>query len=183
MSEGNFYKNYYAPLGSLFCDGTILTEVLIPPSIGEDILPLVIDCILRHSGKIWQPPIFKSDGSIVLSPITFHDQTGMETCCKEIESNFEQILQQHTCSFNIKRLYIDFQAILEKIEPAIEFIEDHGGWCDNESFPGFDALEKAVAEGSSSELNNSFQSLAEFMFKYKIGEKAMDESTFKISQK
>lgn len=183
MSEGKYYNNFYA-LDGQFPDGTVLTEVLIPPSIGEDILLLVMHCILRHSGKIWQPPTFKSDGSIVLSPITFQDKTGMKTCCEEIESNIERFLQQPTSSFSIKSLYMDFQDAIEKMEPAINFIEEHGGWCDNESFPGFDALEEAVDEEKASpKLIHSFEYLAKFMLQYKLGEKLMDGKDFKISHR
>lgn len=164
---GNYCKNYQA-LGLKFIGDSIVTDINIPPSCGERILLFVIQTVIKNGGKIWENPAFGMDGSILLTPITFQSNDAREKCCEEIEKTIEKVLEnQKTISINpvegeedkfdvklnVKFLFLQFQDIMKKINPVIEFVENNGGWFDGETgqFPGFDALEKARADGTLNE--------------------------------
>ncbi len=196
---GNYFK-HHTILGGYFQEGGIVTDITIPPSCGDRILLFVIQTVLKHGGKICESPAFGMDGSIHLSPVRFQNDDAREKCCEEIEKTIETVLEnqkpisinpvegeeeKYEVKLNIKFLFLQFQDIMKKISPAIEFVESNGGWFDRETgqFPGFDALEKARADGTlneeqAKEIDTALLTFGNFMGAYIIGSHLIgDENT------
>lgn len=161
---------------------------------------------MKNGGKIWENPGFGMDGSILLTPITFQSNDAREKCCEEIEKTIEKVLEnqkpisinsvegkedEFELKLNIKFLFLQFQDIMKKISPAIEFVENNGGWFDGETgqFPGFDALEKARADGTlteeqAKEINTALLAFGNFMGAYILGSHLIgDENTTIVPHK
>ena len=196
---GNYCK-HHTTIGGMFSGNTVITDITIPPSCGERILLFVIQTVMKTGGKIWENPAFGMDGSILLTPITFQSNDAREKCCEEIEKTIEKVLENQKpisinpvegeednfeVRLNIKFLFLQFQDIMKKISPAIEFVENHGGWFDGETgqFPGFDALEKARADGTldeeqAKEIDTALLTFGNFMGAYILGSHLIgDENT------
>ena len=198
---GNYCKHHYH-IGGGFSDGTIVTDITIPPSCGERILLFAIQTVMKNGGKIWNGPGFGVDGSMLLSPITFRTNDGRKRCCEEIEKAIETVLEnqkpisitpvegekgKYGIRLNIKFLFLQFQDIMKKISPAVEYVENNGGWFNSETgqFPGFDALEKARGDGTlseeqSKELEEALLAFGNFMGAYIIGSHLIGEDTATI---
>lgn len=200
------YCKHHTTLGGKFRDGTVITDITIPPSCGERILLYVVQTVMKHGGKIWENPAFGTDGSIFLTSITFKSDDAREKCCEEIEKTIEEILENQKAisitpvegeedkfevKLNIKLLFIKFQDIMKKINPAVNFVENNGGWFDGENgqFPGFDALEKARADGTLSEeqakeIDSALLAFGNFMGAYMIGSQIIsDKNTIIVPHK
>ena len=196
---GNYCKHHHV-IGGEFSDNTIVTDITIPPSCGERILLFAIQTVIKNGGKIWGNPAFGMDGSMLLTPITFQSNDGREKCSEEIEKAIETVLESQKpisitsiegeaekfeIRLNIKFLFLQFQDIMKKISPAVEYVENNGGWFDHETgrFPGFDALEKARADGTldeeqAKEIDNALLTFGNFMGAYIIGSHIIgDENT------
>ena len=192
------YCKHHTTIGGMFSDGTVITDITIPPSCGERILLFVIQTVMKNGGKIWENPAFGMDGSILLTPITFQSNDAREKCCQEIEKTIEKVLENQNpisittvegeedkfeVRLNIEFLFLQFQNIMEKISPAIEFVESHGGWFDGETgqFPGFDALEKARADGTlGEEQAKALLTFGNFMGAYIFGSHLIDDENTTI---
>ncbi len=194
------YCKHHLNIGVGFIDGAIVTDITIPPGCGERLLLFAIQTVMKNGGKIWSDPAFGMDGSILLTPITFQSNDGREKCCKEIEKAIETVLEKQkpisitpfegeeenfNFKLNIKFLFLQFQDIMKKISPAVEYVENNGGWFDHETgrFPGFDALEKARTDGTldeerAKEIDNALLTFGNFMGAYNIGSYLIsDENT------
>lgn len=187
---GNYCKHHQTIGGDFGCD-TIVTDITIPPSCGERLLLFTIQTVMKYGGKIWSNPSFSIDGSIILAPVTFQSNYGREKCCEEIEKAIETVLENQKSisitpvegeeekfeiKLNIKFLFLQFQDIMKKISPAVEYIENNGGWFDSKTgqFPGFDALEKARADSTldeeqTKEIDTALLTFGNFMGAYIIG--------------
>ncbi|MCI8310014.1 MAG: hypothetical protein HFJ45_07620 [Clostridia bacterium] len=189
------YCKNYSNIGGRFYDGTIITSITIPPGCGEQAVSYVLLKVLTLGGKIWENPAIGSDGSFLITPITFNSDESRTECCKDIEAYIESQMpisintvegkeNQYNLKLNLKYLFVQFQDIMKKIKPAIDFIENNGGWFDPETkqFSGYDALKKAYPNGLSeiadTDLHAALIAFCNFMGAYTIGSTYMnDENT------
>ena len=197
---GNYCKHHQTIGGRFSYGTTIVTDITIPPSCGERLLLFAIQTVMKNGGKIWSNPAFNMDGSMLLTPVTFQSNDGREKCCEEIEKAIETALENQSptsitpvegeeekfeIKLNIKFLFLQFQDIMKKISPAVEYVENNGGWFDSETgqFPGFDALEKARADSTldeeqAKEIDTALLTFGNFMGAYIIGSHLIsDENT------
>ena len=177
----NYYKNYHTP-GVKFNNSSIVTEFILPYFCDEELLQFVIQTIRECEGILWSNPVTNDDGSISLYPVTFENEECRKTCCQIVESIIEQQNSSTSFKINIKTSFIEYQDILEKIRPIIDFIEKNGGWYndENNSFPGYDALEKAILNNTLNEEETKALILfGNFITAYTIGNQfiKVEEST------
>lgn len=187
--SGKFYSHYTSLGSPWWGDGTTVTTITIPAECGEEPLLGVLSCIKRHGGKLWNPPNFHDDGSLILTPITFINTDQMKNCCEEIEAFLDSFMPitfkelpngKIELRFNIKFLFLMLQESLEKMKPAIDFIEANGGWDDGHEFKGFSSLEQANHDGTlDTKITESMNFISTFMGKYVIGDKMMQDKEFK----
>lgn len=197
----NYCKNY-TTIGGRFSDDTVITNITIPAGCGR-ILQFVVRSVLRNEGKIWEnPALGVKDKSILLTTITFPNNEARRKCCEEIEEVIEQtVLMKHRnitvplaeygenrfdVNLNLHFLFCEFQSIMKKIRPAIEFIENNGGWFDekNNQFTGLDELVKARAYGTLDETQKTaLFEFSKFMSSYLLGNHIFDDTEIPTEEK
>lgn len=181
-----YCKNYTA-LGTCY-EGNTITEITIPPSQVSRLELYVMQLMFQLGGKGLDVGI-GTDGSMLIKSF-FYDNAKRQEFCETVEKaidagqpisvtsatgeNGEEILE---LKINLKFMFAEFQAIMDKIQPVIQFIDANGGWLDEENgnFLGLDALETAQRSGTlPKDAQEAIGTFETFMGAYMIGSKLID---------
>lgn len=157
------YCNTYFTIGNPFCGDTDVTGITIPSGCSRILQP-VLKTVLMNGGIFHHNPAFGgTDKAIFLPFITFPDDEARKKCCEKVDDLIEQTLliehqkisitlvecngNKFDANLNLCCLFCQYQDIAKKINPIIKFIEENGGWFDEQTkqSPGFKALIKARA--------------------------------------
>lgn len=169
-------------------DLKIITEVIIPLSQVSRLELYVMQLMFQFGGKGLDIGM-GADGSMLIEAF-FYDDAKRQEFCETIEKaidagqpisvtsttgeNGEEMLE---LKINLKFMFAEFQAIMDKIQPVIQFIDANGGWLDEETgnFLGIDALEPAQSAGTlSKDIEEAIGTFGTFMGAYMIGSKLIN---------
>ena len=172
-------------------DLKIITEVIIPPSQVSRLELYVMQLMFQLGGKGLNIGM-GVDGSMLIEAF-FYDDAKRQEFCETLEKaidagqpisvtsttgeNGEEMLE---LKINLKFMFAEFQAIMDKIQPVIQFIDANGGWLDEETgnFLGVDALETAQgAETLPKDVEEAIGTFGTFMGAYMIGSKLINGSS------
>lgn len=166
-------------------DMQIITKVIIPPSQVSRLELYVMQLMFQLGGKGLNIGM-GTDGSMLIEAF-FYDDAKRQDFCETVEKaidagqpisltsitgeNGEEMLE---LNFNLKFMFAEFQAVMDKIQPVIQFIDTNGGWFDEETgnFLGVDALEIAHGAGTlPKDIEQAIETFGTFMGAYMIGSK------------
>lgn len=169
----------------------VITEVIIPPSQVSRLELYVMQLMFQLGGKGLDIGL-GSDGSMRIEAF-FYDDAKRQEFCETIEKaidagqpisvtsttgeNGEEMIE---LKINLKFMFAEFQAIMDKIQPVIQFIDANGGWFDEETgnFLGVDALETAQGAGTlPKDVGDAIEIFGTFMGAYMIGSKLISGSS------
>lgn len=172
-------------------DMQIITEVIIPPSQVSRLQLYVMQLMFQLGGKGLNLGM-GVDGSMLIEAF-FYDDAKRQEFCETVEKaidagqpisvtsttgeNGEEMLE---LKINLKFMFVEFQAVMDKIQPVIQFIDTNGGWLDEETgnFLGVDALETAQDTGTlPKDVEEAIETFGTFMGAYMIGSKLISGSS------
>lgn len=172
-------------------DMQIITEVIIPPSQVSRLQLYVMQLMFQLGGKGLNLGM-GVDGSMLIEAF-FYDDAKRQEFCETVEKaidagqpisvtsttgeNGEEMLE---LKINLKFMFVEFQAVMDKIQPVIQFIDTNGGWLDEETgnFLGVDALETAQDTGTlPKDVEEAIETFGIFMGAYMIGSKLISGSS------
>ena len=172
-------------------DMQIITEVIIPPSQVSRLHLYVMQLMFQLGGKGLNLGM-GVDGSMLIEAF-FYDDAKRQEFCETVEKaidagqpisvtsttgeNGEEMLE---LKINLKFMFVEFQAVMDKIQPVIQFIDTNGGWLDEETgnFLGVDALETAQDTGTlPKDVEEAIETFGTFMGAYMIGSKLISGSS------
>lgn len=179
----NFCNSYH-----FLEDQSDVTMVIVPPSVVERIELHVIQLIFRYDGKPMRVGVGYDNSR--LYEVIFRDNTKKEMFCKEVNKKIEESLPFKMSStmekggkevldvkISLNQAFERYQELMEEIQPAIQFIEENGGWMDKKTgkFPGMEALKKALQEGNlPNKKKEAIIALANFMAINIIGKQLLN---------
>lgn len=179
----NFCNSYH-----FLEDQSDVTMVIVPPSVVERIELQVIQLIFRYDGKPMRVGV--GDDNSRLYEVIFRDNAKKEMFCKEVNKKIEESLPFKMSStrekggkefldvkISLNQAFESYQELMEEIQPAIQFIEENGGWMDKKTgkFPGMEALKKALQEGNlPNKKKEAIIALANFMAINIIGKQLLN---------
>ena len=165
-----------------------ITEIIIPPSQVSRLELYVMQLMFQYGGKGLEIGM-GMDGSMRIEAY-FPDDAKRQEFCETIDKaidagqpisvtsstdeNGEEMLD---IRINLKFMFAEFQAIMDKIQPVVHFIDENGGWMDQKTgnFLGVDALEAARGAGTLPEdVEQAISTFGTFMGAYVIGSKLVN---------
>ncbi len=181
-----YCSNYKA-----LANSQIITEVTIPPSQVSRLELYVMQLMFQLGGKGLNIGM-GADGSMLIEAL-FYDDAKRQEFCETVEKaidagqpisvtsttgeNGDEMLE---LKINLKFMFAEFQAVMDKIQPVVQFIDANGGWLDEETgnFLGVDALETAQHAGTlPKDVEEAIETFGTFMGAYMIGSKLISDSS------
>lgn len=167
---------------------SVITMVIIPPTVVERLELYVMQSVFNFNGKIMRVGLGADES--MLFEVIFQDNTKRQMFCEEVNREIEECLPFKMSSsmekdgkealnvkLDLREALERFREIMEEIRPAIQFIEENGGWLDKKTgeFPGMDALKKALKEERmSDEMMKAIIALGNFMAINIIGKQVLN---------